>query len=209
VERKRLVADRFHRIWQVVEYIAREPGKSRRELATRFSLSERQVQADLNVIRSEMHLPLVRRQGYRFVNEEGGPVGVLEMPEAQLLLLLLRQAQLERSVPEDQLTRLIGKLPTLFPPHLQPLIGKMVDGGTSRRRQQEFFETLTRAILNGTEVKLHYSRGYAPAALAEPEVKPSLLLPYLDSWYLIGTCKQRNRLMMFELDAVDAVNEGF
>ena len=209
MERKRLVADRFRRIWQIVEHIAREPGKSRRELADRFSLSERQVQADLNVIRAEMRLPLVRRQGYRFVNQEGGPIGVLELQEAQLLLLLVRQAQADRSMPADRLASLIDKLPTLFPPHLQPLIGKMMQGGTSRRRHQQFFETLTRAILNGTEVKLHYPRGYSSSPIAEPEVKPSLLLPYLDSWYLIGTCKQRNRLMMFELDGVDAINDGF
>jgi predicted DNA-binding transcriptional regulator YafY len=208
MERKRLVADRFQRIWQIVEYIAREPGKSRRELAERFALSERQVQADLNVIRSEMRLPLVRRSGYRFVTEEGGPTGVLELQEAQLLLLLIRDAQVAQSVPAEQLASLVHKLPTLFPPHLQPLIAKMVNGGTNRRKQQEFFETLTRAILNGTNVRLHYPRG-ASATIAEPEVKPSLVLPYLDSWYLIGTCKQRNRLMMFELDAVDGVNDGF
>src|SRR5437764_2318875 len=123
MERKRLVADRFRRIWQIVEHIAREAGKSRRELADRFSLSERQVQADLNVIRAEMRLPLVRRQGYRFVNQEGGPIGVLELQEAQLLLLLVRQAQADRSMPADRLASLIDKLPGLFPPHLQPLIG--------------------------------------------------------------------------------------
>lgn len=209
MERKRLVADRFRRIWHIVEDIAETPGKSRRELAERFSLSERQVQADLNVIRAEMRLPLVRRQGYRFVNEEGGPTGVLELQEAQLLLLLLRRAQVDSSVPSEHLDGLISKLPTLFPPHLQPLIGKMIQGGNTRRRQQEFFETLTRAILNGSNVRLHYPRGHAQSALAEPEVQPALLVPYLDSWYLIGTCKQRNRLMMFELDTVDGVNDGF
>ena len=83
MERRGLIADRFQRIWEVVEYIAREPGQSRKQLAERFSLSERQVQADLNVIRTEMRLPLVRRHGYRFVNEEGGPTGVLKMQEAQ------------------------------------------------------------------------------------------------------------------------------
>jgi predicted DNA-binding transcriptional regulator YafY len=208
MERKRLVADRFQRIWQIVECIAREPGKSRRDLAERFALSERQVQADLNVIRAEMRLPLVRRQGYRFLNEEGGPAGVLELKEAQLLLLLVRRAQVERSVPTDQLSGLIAKLPSLFPPHLQPLIGKMIANGQARR-QHEFFETLTRAILNGTSVRLHYPRGSVTSALAEPEVTPSLVLPYLDSWYLIGTCVQRGRLMMFDLDTVDGVNDGF
>jgi predicted DNA-binding transcriptional regulator YafY len=207
MERKRLVADRFQRIWQIVEHIAREPGKSRRELADRFALSERQVQADLNVIRAEMRLPLVRRQGYRFVNEQGGPAGALEMQDAQILLLLLRRAQVERTVPAEQLDRLIAKLPTLFPPHLQPLIGKIVQGGGARPRQQEFFETLTSAILNGTPVKLHYPRGYTSIPIAEAEVKPSLVVPYLDSWYLIGTSTHRKRLMMLELDTVDAVND--
>ena len=150
---------------------------------------------------------LLDRDYYR--DEEGGPIGVLELQEAQLLLLLVRQAQADRTVPADQLARLVDKLPGLFPPHLQPLIGKMVQGGHMRRRHQQFFETLTRAILNGTEVKLHYPRGYSASPIVEPEVKPSLLLPYLDSWYLIGTCKQRNRLMMFELDGVDAINDGF
>ena len=68
-DHKRLVAERFRRIWQLVEDIASEPGKSRKELAGQYSLSERQVQADLNVIRREMNLPLVRRQGYRFVTD--------------------------------------------------------------------------------------------------------------------------------------------
>jgi hypothetical protein len=62
MERKRLVADRFRRIWHIVQDIAETPGKSRKELADKFHLSERQVQADLNIIRTEMHLPLVRRQ---------------------------------------------------------------------------------------------------------------------------------------------------
>ena len=68
-DHKRLAAERFRRIWQLVEDIARFPGKSRKELAAQFSLSERQVQADLNVIRREMELPLVRRLwgvGYSF-----------------------------------------------------------------------------------------------------------------------------------------------
>ena len=73
---------------------------------------------------------------------EGGPTGGLELEEAQTLLLLLRRAQVEQTLPSEQLQRLVDKLPTLFPPHLQPLIDKMVQGGVHRRRQQEFFETL-------------------------------------------------------------------
>src|SRR3954454_1033024 len=88
MERKRLVADRFRRIWHIVEDIAETPGKSRRELADKFHLSERQVQADLNIIRTDMRLPLVRRQGYRFFAEgtPGGGEGCFDLREAQLLV---------------------------------------------------------------------------------------------------------------------------
>ena len=84
LEHKRLVPERFRRIWQLVEDIARSPGKSRKELAAQFALSERQVQADLNVIRREMGLPLVRRHGYRFLTDgqDGGPP--FSLAEAQL-----------------------------------------------------------------------------------------------------------------------------
>src|SRR6266567_8325695 len=83
-DHKRLVAERFRRIWQLVEDIACHPGKSRKELASQFSLSERQVQADLNVIRREMGLPLVRRQGYRFLTDSHEPGPQFSLAEAQL-----------------------------------------------------------------------------------------------------------------------------
>src|SRR5438105_11212939 len=98
-DHKRLVAERFRRIWQLVEDVASTPGKSRKDLAAQFSLSERQVQADLNVIRREMNLPLVRRQGYRFLTDtqETGPQ--FSLSEAQLLLMLLRRAANDPSMP--------------------------------------------------------------------------------------------------------------
>src|SRR5579872_5341527 len=111
-DHKRLVAERFRRIWQLVENIASNPGKSRKELATQFSLSERQVQADLNVIRREMNLPLVRRQGYRFLVEPDATATPFSLEEAQLLLIILREAARDSSLPGDQLRSLMDKLPS-------------------------------------------------------------------------------------------------
>src|SRR6478735_8641876 len=105
-DHKRLVAERFRRIWHLVEDIAGEPGKSRKELAGQFALSERQVQADLNVIRREMGLPLMRRQGYRFVPTAPDPGPQLTMEEAQLLIVLLRRAAKDPTVPGDTLRSL-------------------------------------------------------------------------------------------------------
>lgn len=210
-ERKRLVADRFRRIWHIVEDIAADPGKSRRQLADKFHLSERQVQADLNIIRAEMRLPLVRRQGYRFVAEGAGlsGLGTPDLHEAQLLVMILRQATRDRSIPRERLGSLMQKLPGMFPSHLQPLVQRTLEAVTSPRsgQQQQVFAALADGLLRGAFVKLHYPPGDFSSPLSEPIVRPELLLPYLNSWYLVGHCQQRNRVMMFNLQAVTAVTQ--
>jgi predicted DNA-binding transcriptional regulator YafY len=208
VDHKRLAAERFRRIWQLVEDIARAPGKSRKELAAQFALSERQVQADLNVIRREMDLPLVRRQGYRFLTDgqDSGPTFTLS--EAQLLLMLLRRAANDPSMPIDRLRSLMVKLPYLFPLHLRPLVAKTLEAANASDRggrQHEIFAALAEALLRKSYVKLHYAAGDPVSSIQEPIVQPEVLFPYLKSWHLIGTCRQRNRMMVFDLDTVVAV----
>jgi predicted DNA-binding transcriptional regulator YafY len=209
VDHKRLVAERFRRIWQLVEDIASTPGKSRKELANQFALSERQVQADLNVIRREMNLPLVRRQGYRFLIDTPDPGPQFELAEAQLLLMLLRRAAHDPSLPMDRLRALMTKLPFLFPLHLRPLVAKTLEVASAADRggrQQEIFAALAEALLRKSYVKLHYPAGDPVSAIQEPIVQPEVLFPYCKSWHLIGTCRQRNRIMVFDLDTVVAVS---
>ena len=209
-ERKRLVADRFRRIWAVVEEIAANPGHSRGELADRFHLSERQVQADLNIIRTDMRLPLIRRQGYRFADEGAGigGEGAPDLREAQLLVMILRQALRDRGIPREPLAALMDKLPGMFPTHLQPLVQRTLDAVTSSRStQQQVFAALGDALLRRAAVKLHYPIGHASSPnLSEPILVPELLLPYLASWYVIGAVRQRSdRSMMLDLEGVTAV----
>jgi predicted DNA-binding transcriptional regulator YafY len=211
MERKRLVADRFRRIWRIVEDIAHTPGKTRRQLAEKFALSERQVQADLNIIRSEMGLPLVRRGGYRFLADPASNIPSLTLREAQLLLLGLQQLSRDRSVLQQELKELFRKLPAVFPPHLRPLVQKTLDSSNNATnlRQQQIFNTLAEATLHRGQVRLHYQAGDPSSPIAEPIVQAELLLPYLDSWYLVGECQQRQRLMMFDLEGVTAVTPLF
>src|SRR2546429_9287090 len=133
-DHKRLAAERFRRIWQLVEDVASQPGKSRKELAAQFALSERQVQADLNVIRREMNLPLVRRQGYRFLTDTQDSGPQFSLAEAQLLLMLLRRAAHDPSLPVDRLKSLMIKLPYLFPLHLRPLVGETLEAANASDR---------------------------------------------------------------------------
>jgi predicted DNA-binding transcriptional regulator YafY len=206
------MADRFRRIWTIVEEIAAAPGKSRLQLAQMFHLSERQVQADLNIIRIDMALPLVKRQGYRFA-EEGGQSSSLKLVDAQLLILALRTAQRDPSIPRDRLAALVDKLPELAPSHIRPLVRQTIQAVRSPRSNNEgqVFYALADALLRGSWVQLHYPR-QAPAGWTsdgpEPIVKPELLLPYRERWYLVAEVRRdskavRNR--MFELTALTAV----
>jgi len=207
-DHRRLVAERFRRIWQLVEEIAAHAGKSRKELAAQFALSERQVQADLNVIRREMNLPLVRKQGYRFLTDAQDMGPQFSLAEAQLLLMLLRRGAHDPSLPVDRLRSLMVKLPYLFPLHLRPLVAKTLEAANAPDRggrQQEIFAALAEALLRKSYVKLHYPAGDPVSSIQEPIVQPEVLFPYCKSWHLIGRCRQRDRMMVFDLDTVVAV----
>lgn len=206
-DRRRLAADRFRRIWQLVEEIAQEPGKTRKQLADEYALSERQIQADLNVIRQDLGLPLVRRQGYRFRAQDTSGDPPISLAEAQLLLLLLRRASRDPGLPGERLRSLMAKLPNLFPLHLRPLVGKTLDlvTGATADPEQRVFTALADALLRKSYVKLHYPAGDPVSSLHEPIVQPEVLFPYVDSWFLIGLCRQRGRIMVFDLENVVAV----
>jgi predicted DNA-binding transcriptional regulator YafY len=208
---RRLVAERFRRVWQLVQTIADEPGHTRFELGQRFHLSERQIQADLNIIRYDMRLPLVRRAGYRFVGE--GPtsaVGAFDLREAQLLVLVLSRARGDRSIPRGQLDTLIAKLPGIFPPHVAPLAEQTLRAVAAPRTEREagIFAALTDALLTGVWVRLAYDHGRPRWYGAAPVVKPELLVPYLGRWYLIAEAAKSSRSIMFDLDGVTAVTAG-
>ncbi len=207
---RRFAAERLRRIWQMVEDIAHLPGKSRAQLAREFALSERQIQSDLNVIRTEMALPLVRRQGYRFSSADADAGPPFSLAEAHLLLVLLRRATRDPAIPSDRLRSLTAKLPYLFPVYLRPLVVKTLEsvnaGGSSKR--EATLATLADALLRKRYVKLHYPAGDPLHALHEPVVLPEVLFPHLSSWFVIGHCRQRSRRMIFDLDGVVAVTHA-
>src|SRR4051794_31700395 len=179
MERRRFPVDRFRRIWAVVEYIAAYPGCSRRDLADRFALSERQLQADLDVIRRDMELPLVRRQGYRFQADD--PPSPFDLADARALGLALRRAALDDTIAPEVALALARKLPALFPVHLRPLVERALlpPGATGERLGGgDVLAVVARAIERGLPVRLLYPDDRNPALLAEPLVDPELVIPY-------------------------------
>ncbi len=206
MERDQLAIDRLSRIWAIIEHIAENPGTSRRRLAERYALSERQVQEDLRVIREELRFPLVRRKGYRFSADNNHVVLDFSFSEARALVSALKVASQDRSVPHDPLRSLLSKLPAVFPLHLQPLIRKSLEslGSPEPALEERVFLALTEALFDRRPVRLHLS-SRAGATVPDPVVEPHLLMPYLGAWYLVGRCRQKKRVMMFRVEGIEAV----
>jgi predicted DNA-binding transcriptional regulator YafY len=206
VERKRLVADRFKRIWSIIQCISDEPGLDRAELAQRFALSERQLQSDLNVIRADIGLPLRRERGYRFLGSRDGFEG-MNLEDALILSHMVRGAWNDPAIPTDALMALTGKLAEAFPSPLRPLVRTALasSGADGPGLTPDMLLSLAGAIAHHHAVRLHFSLSAGAGFPAEPIVDPEVLIPYGESWYIIGHCHQRQRVMMICLDAVDAI----
>ncbi|MBM2811836.1 MAG: hypothetical protein HW416_2595 [Chloroflexi bacterium] len=204
MERRRLVADRFRRVWSIAEFIAEQPGLTRFELAQRFALSERQLQADLNLIRDEIGLPLTRDHGYRFAHNGNAPLA-LNLRDLHTLFLLIQRASSDPDTSPVALAAVVEKLPHAFPPPLQPLVRKTLGPPATDGfgPGPDVFAVLADAVARCQTVKLSYPMHSNVGYLTEPIVDPHMLLPYGESWYLIGRCHQRKRVVMLCIDMLN------
>ena len=206
MERDQLAIDRLSRIWAIIEYIAEHPGTSRRKLAEKYALSERQVQEDLRVIREELRFPLIRRKGYRFSADDGPRRGGL---------LLLRGSGPHQRPSRSREGQ--GHSPGAAPvPHVQtpdrvPPAAAAIHPEEPRLArspepdlEEKVFLALTEALFEQRPVRLHMGpRGIS--GMQNPVIEPHLLMPYMGTWYLVGRCRQKKRVMMFKVDSIDAV----
>lgn len=201
---QRLVADRYRRVWHLVEEIAANPGHSRGELAEWQHLSERQVQADLNIIRDEFRLPLVRRQGYCFASDDGAgqSVGTLTLRDALLLLSCLVEARYglrDRNALNDLMNKVMG----FCPAHLQPLLRLVADEAISRGPRPA--TTVCNALLAGKRVELRYVTTNEERTV---EILPEMVVPARGRWFVIGQGRDHGRTRMLPLDGARAVTAG-
>jgi predicted DNA-binding transcriptional regulator YafY len=210
-QRRRLLADRFRRIWAIVERIDRQPGLGRRQLAAEFALSERQLQADLIIIRDEMGLPLERRQGYRFSRRRSSPAE-LGLEDAMLLSRLtqaaLERAELPSSAIEELLPRLAGAFPARFQPFARAVLAPIaVDPAYhppgSAYHAPNILLVLAQALLQRRSARVHLITSGAPDTYEVVTIEPQLLVPYGEFWYVIGYSPERERDVMLGVHELD------
>jgi predicted DNA-binding transcriptional regulator YafY len=209
VQRKRLVADRLRRMWAVVEYVAAHPGCSRRALADHFAIAERTLQADLNCIRAEMGLPLVRRGGYRFLAGEPSGAPSFGLSDAYLLGEALERLAYDNPGQAAAVRAVAGKLPGLVPAHLQPLLRRaLARGGGMRapRNGDDVCAVIALAQRRQAAVRVRYLPAGEGQFPVDVVIAPELVVPYQDDWCLIGECQQTRKPRVVPLDTVEAAS---
>jgi predicted DNA-binding transcriptional regulator YafY len=114
----------------------------------------------------------------------------------------MQRAWGDPAISRASLQELMAKLPKAFPPPLQPLVRRTLSEPTDAHLGPgpEIFACLASALVRQQPVKLCYLAREGAGTLAEPIVDPEILLPFQRSWYLIGRCHQRKRVVMFCLD---------
>jgi predicted DNA-binding transcriptional regulator YafY len=198
-----LRAQRLLRACRLVEFIAARPGYSRKELAHHWSFSERQMQADLNLIRDQFKLPLVRRQGYRFDDQlsfDQAQGRVFTTEDVQVLLALLARARADHG--SAQVRSMLAALPSIMPLHLRPLVEV---GVWAIGHNDQMFGTLAEAILTRSYVRLSYSLEQEVAD-HKPVVRPETILRFDEHWYLLGESRAHARTRAFPIEPLVAVD---
>lgn len=199
---ERLVADRFRRVWAVAEMIAVEPGLSRAEIADRFFVSERQVQADFGILRDEMGMPIGRRSGYCYLDEGGQSIGGgLNFMDAVLLLESLRRSLRSRSLRQDAVRDLLDRVPQALAPHLRPF-GRHHANRIMAGCEPGSWEACVKAISEGGRVSFVLERDSWCTRPRQAHIAPELLIPWRSGWYVIGegNVNGSDRLLMVPVD---------
>ena len=198
---RRLPADRFRRVWGIVEYVAGHPGCTRRELAAAFALSERQLQDDLGLIRRDFGLPLVRQRGYRFA-EEVTP-DTLRLSDWMTLrgaFDALAERDTAPAAIASLVDRLIGSLPVQARALARHALAT-VAGAPSDDARDHALRLIAMAQRDAQALDLQLQPrlgGPAERLLLEPE----LVLALRGGLFLLGYCRDQRKLLMLDLDAV-------
>ena len=199
---------RASRILEIISLINSQPETwTRKALAERYEISERQVTKDLDVIRHGLKLELgrVAGGGYYFHSLPKLPAVSYSLPEALAIFLASQVAGQVPGVPRQELAAAIGRLTAIMPVELRPLMSAAyLAPGTPTRdvHRERVLETLTQAIAARRCVDIVYEPASRAGARTERRVDPYAVVPNLHAWYLIGWCHLRDAVRIFKIDRI-------
>ncbi|HOI96566.1 MAG TPA: WYL domain-containing protein [Syntrophobacter fumaroxidans] len=198
---------RISRILELTRMILVNPRRYlRRDLSSRFEVSERMIQKDLEIIRHGLRLLLAHSpEGYYFEETPSLPPVRYSFSEALALLLAVQAARRLAGISSSDLAAAIARLESLFPaefaPHLRAAAGAS-GMRTGREHRQEMLRLLNLALIEGRKVRIVYETASRGGERNERVVCPYHLLSYVRSWHLIARCELREAVLVFKVDRI-------
>lgn len=198
---------RTARVLDIIQHIAVYPRRwTRRGLAERFEVSERQIQKDLQVIRHGLRLPLLRDAGgYYFERLPHLPTTAYSFSEALALLSAARAAQAIPGIDSAELAAAIARLESIFPDEMRHLVREakeQLPRRAVRAHRQEMLSLLHRALAERRQVRMAYATASRAGRVIERVVEPYHILPYNRSWHMIAYDHNRQEVLQFKIDRV-------
>lgn len=201
---------RISRILELTQLIALHPrAHLRRELATRFEVSERMIQKDLDVIRHRLKIPLSHSpQGYFFEETLRVPSLRLTFPEALSLWLAVDAGRQLHGLQSPELYGALGRLKALFPPDFCEFLNQAdtrsshVPSTVPGEHRGQMLMFLSQALARHRKVSLVYRTLSRGGQVGKRTVRPYHLMPYVRSWQLIAYCENREKVLMFKVDRI-------
>lgn len=200
---------RTARILDVIQNIAVAPRRwTRKALAAKYEVSERQIQKDLTIIRYRLNLDLQNEgDGYYFRNIPRLPTLSYSFSEALALLLAARVAQTLPGIDSSELYSAIARLESLFPKETIPLLKAATeDIQEYSAESQERLKKLTllhQALAEKKQVKIIYRTASRRSISSTRIVEPYRIIPYLKTWQLVAFCHSRKEIREFNIDRIE------
>lgn len=199
---------RTARILDIIQHIAVAPNRwTRKAMAAKYEVSERQIQKDFEIIRNRLNLDLRHGEdGYFLKSMPKLPTVSYSFSEALSLLLAARTARIFPGVDSVELTSAIARLESLFPSEALPLLNeavKRMPDLASSDRLTGTLNVLSRAFAEKRQVRITYRTASRADARSVRTVDPYSIVPYMRVWQLVAYCHNRNEIVEFNIGRIE------
>lgn len=198
---------RIRRVLDLVQLIAGQPRRwLRRDLATRFEVSQRQIDKDVDLIRNGMVLDLLHApEGYYFERLPRLAAAPLTFEQALALLLAAQLAGRTAGVDMADLQGAMSHIEAQLPLPVRDFLRRAaldatVDGRA--RHRTDILASVSQALVWRRKIRMVYASASRGGHVTERTVRPYGLLPYGRSWHVVAHCELRGDVRLFKADRI-------
>jgi predicted DNA-binding transcriptional regulator YafY len=200
---------RVARVLDIIWRISARPRYwTRARLAEQFEVSQRTIQADLDIVRNRLMFGLKteRGKGYYFESLPQLPAVNYSVPEAMALILAAEAGRHLDGISEQDLASAIARLESVFPGELGRMVRKRAEreSATELTHRQRMVQTCMSASISRQRLHIEYTTASRGGVETRRDVDPYAVIPYQRAWHMVGYCHTRHEPRVFKIDRIQS-----